>query len=164
MSFVLIALPTTVMMSALLSSYGNRIKTIIAIASLAAMLSGWYWLSEPIFLGEDRPWFDKTPYWQLFLFVVMLAGMFCRVVSVKIEEWQVQQRRRGRRMTFSKWEFFLPLSVSVMTFGGVLSAVSSHGVSFQNIVTSFQTGFFWQTLLARRSVDVGGKAAPAIPS
>jgi hypothetical protein len=88
----------------------------------------------------------------------MLLGMAARYVTKAIEErrdklakWR-EGGSTGNRpgLDFDKWEFTYPLLISAITFGTVLSQEKDSGLSVANALLSFQTGFFWQTLLAAR--------------
>jgi hypothetical protein len=51
------------------------------------------------------------------------------------------------------WDFSRPFLVSVATFGGLLSQIGDRRLDWATLALSFQTGFFWQTLLKRKQDD-----------
>ena len=53
-------------------------------------------------------------------------------------------------MEWDRWEFVYPLLVSVITFGALLGQLEDTVANLPNLILSFQTGFFWQTILADR--------------
>jgi hypothetical protein len=113
--------------------------------------------SAPKTLGKEE-WYTIGPYPDLSFFVLMLIGMAARYFTKAIEvrrEKIAALERAGEAFTkpgiaFDLWEFSYPLFVSVVTFGALLTQVKGNGLSLENIILSFQTGFFWQTLLATR--------------
>jgi len=94
----------------------------------------------------------------MILFVSMLIGMAVRYFTKAIEErrdklikWRTSGSG-GKRPTLEidKGEFAYPLLLSAITFGALLSQLKSDQVTLENVLLSFQTGFFWQTLLAAK--------------
>ena len=87
----------------------------------------------------------------------MLLGMAARYFSYLIEQRrdEIQRLRaqnadsRGVKIRFDIWEFSYPLFFSVVTFGSLLTQVGDNGFTVANTVLSFQTGFFWQTLIKK---------------
>jgi uncharacterized membrane protein YhdT len=112
------------------------VTALIAIAFRAA---------GPAKLGPER-WFNVSPIRETLLFVLMVFGMVARVVSEAIER---QRNTAGVAVTpqVSRWDFVYPLLVSVPTFGALLSQTSGDTLTTPIVVLSFQTGFFWQTVL-----------------
>ncbi len=84
----------------------------------------------------------------------MIARYMTNAIEVRREKISALQKQGGAYSTpslaFDIWEFSYPLFVSVVTFGGLLSQLKDHTLSLANAVLSFQTGFFWQTILAGR--------------
>lgn len=111
-------------------------------------------------LSEEAPWFDRTPYREGMLFLFMLGGMVARFVTLAIEERRSAIKARAASSTqaermpgvpirFDIWELVYPMMVSVITFGVLLKQIDASQLSVASIVMSFQTGFFWQTILTR---------------
>jgi hypothetical protein len=153
MTFLLIGSTCAGILSVFVSGLHWLIKTVVMLCLSVVLAVSVFIFIEPATLGASQ-WFQQSPWWELLLFLVMLAGMMCRYITAAIEERRDRLRtstnKRRVRIRFDPWEFSYPLFVSVITFGGVLSAISAKEVSLQNVILSFQTGFFWQTILASR--------------
>jgi len=100
-----------------------------------------------VFLGNDS-WFEQSPIREMILFAFLLFGMMTRVLSLAIEE-RKGAGEQSSNLKLSRWDFVYPMLFAVPTFGGLLSQVGVQALSLTNIVLSFQTGFFWQTILKR---------------
>lgn len=129
-------------------------RTFTAAISLVALLAVSMTFLAPtgITLGDSTPWFDRSPWRESILFVLMLAGMAGRFVTQAIEERRARMKEKSGRpvsIRFDAWDFVYPMMVSVITFGVLLQQLDSEAMSAANVVMSFQTGFFWQTILAR---------------
>ena len=117
-----------------------------------------YFVADDIFLG-DEPWYQKSPFKELILFFLMLFGMVARYMTKtiddrrnKLKELMEKSRNfRKPKLNFDIWEFSYPLFFSVITFGSLLSQIKGDNLSLVNIILSFQTGFFWQTLLNKEA-------------
>ena len=113
-------------------------------------------MSGGMFLGEVA-WYDRFPYREIILFLIMLTGMVARTLTLAIErrrkviaqlsEGGAQFEKPG--LDLDVWEFSYPFLVSVLTFGGLLSQIGDEQLSLLVLVLAFQTGFFWQTVLKR---------------
>jgi hypothetical protein len=154
MTFLIIGLTCAAFVSALASSLSWPLKAVATMLAAAALALVLYLHAGVTTLGGQE-WLERSPWWELLLFVVMLLGMVCRYMTAAIEERRSRLRagesRRRARIKLDAWEFSYPLFVSVITFGGVLSAISTEGFKLTNVIISFQTGFFWQTLLSART-------------
>ncbi|MCI0559151.1 MAG: hypothetical protein MN733_11695 [Nitrososphaera sp.] len=111
---------------------------------------------EATTLGNRQGLNIESPYREFLLFLLMLAGMAARYFTHAIEDRRAriaELRSVGDetpvKLRFDIWEFVYPIFVSIITFGALLPQVDGEKLSFANLVVSFQTGFFWQTLLAR---------------
>lgn len=102
--------------------------------------------SGPVQLGNEW-WFNTSPYRELILFALMLVGMAARVLSLAIEQRKTENEPAGLRV--NRWDFIYPMLFAVPTFGALLSQLNAETMTLPNIVLSFQTGFFWQTILKR---------------
>ena len=119
--------------------------------------AGFVSLIQPgLFLGNSA-WYDRTPYKEICFLVLMLFGMVVRYFAYAIEQRRdriAQLQKSGESvpkvpLRFDVWEFSYPLLFSVVTFGGLLGQVKDSGLTVANAMLSFQSGFFWQTLLKK---------------
>lgn len=125
---------------------------------IAVAAAGFYFFAGPRTLGTER-WWQESPWREIALFVSMLTGMSVRYVTNAIEErrarlvkWKDNGSMGARPgLDIDKWEFAYPLLVSALTFGTLLSQTKSDSLTLQTVLLSFQTGFFWQTLLAAKT-------------
>ena len=112
-----------------------------------------------ITLGREE-WYEKSPFPQFTFFVLMLAGMATRYVTKQIEDRrerlrQIREKAESQEITtkpkidFDIWEFSYPFFFSVVTFASLLSQLQDQLISLTNVMLSFQTGFFWQTILKK---------------
>lgn len=111
----------------------------------------------PLTLDESQ-WYTASPFPEIALFCVMLFGMVASYLSRQIEVRRaaIEARRKSGDLSrppidLDVWEFIHPLLVSIITYGVVLEQLHNKGISFESVVIAFQTGFFWQTILARRA-------------
>lgn len=124
---------------------------------IAVAGGGFYFLSGPATLGPEH-WWEISPWREMTLFVSLLLGMAIRYLTKAIEErreklaeWRAAGSSGNRPgIEVDKWEFAYPLLVSAITFGTLLSQIKNNQLTMENVLLSFQTGFFWQTLLAAR--------------
>jgi hypothetical protein len=134
--------------SSVFSGFSKKIKTLLGIiAAIFCLLS---FLSWPVFLGSEA-WFDRSPWKQLLLFLLMIAGMVCRTVSQAIELRREipASTRAGAPLSIDKWDLVYPFLVSFLTFGAIMAQIGSQIISLPALVFAFQNGFFWQTLIGR---------------
>lgn len=109
-------------------------------------------------LGSHERWYTDSPGRETVLFVFMLFGMIVRYFTKAIEDRRGKisemkkkgERFRKPRLEFDVWEFSYPLMISVITFGALLSQIGEAAPTLSNMTLSFQTGFFWQTILAAK--------------
>lgn len=141
------------------------LRWLVASVLLAlSLISAAYWLFKPpgpqVLSSDESTWLNATPYRELLLFVLMLIGMTARFVTAAIEERRAQiaalrasgktdRRSLSIPIRFDRWELVYPMMVSVITFGALLHQLESTEVTLANAIISFQTGFFWQTILVR---------------
>lgn len=91
--------------------------------------------------SEARGDFMRTIAYALFLFVVMVGGMFARYL------WELFQS--GRTLAEADViTMLLPLLVSLMVFYPLWTLVSGAPKDFFAVVAAFQNGFFWQTIFS----------------
>jgi hypothetical protein len=123
----------------------------LAVAIVVAVV---FHLGQPVTLGREH-WYDVSPVRELILFVLMLGGMAARVVSLAIERAQTGGGTPTPQM--NKWDFVYPMLFAVPTFGALLSQVAADTLTTANVILSFETGFFWQTILksAEPKLDAG---------
>lgn len=120
--------------------WGVLAGLILAIAVAAVV----FHFARPITLGREH-WYNISPVRELILFVLMLSGMAARVVSLAIERAQTGGMTGTPQM--NKWDFIYPMLFAVPTFGALLSQISAESLTIANVILSFETGFFWQTIL-----------------
>jgi len=129
--------------------------TLIVILFLLLLLC--IYLNSVIFLSNNI-WYNKSPSTELIFFFMMLLGMFARYISKAIEDRNVtinKLRISGEKFEKPKleldiWEMAYPLFFSIITFGMLLRYISTEQVELTELVLSFQTGFFWQTILNKQ--------------
>jgi hypothetical protein len=116
-----------------------------------------YMNAPPLTLG-DTLWYNQSPATELWLFMVMVIGMAASYLTKQIDGRRIliaEKAKSGDRsftpLEFDFWEFINPMLVSVITFGAVLQALGGKELDLASIILSFQTGFFWQTVLAKRA-------------
>lgn len=156
LSFLIIAGLAAMSLSAMSWTRLSTMLGIILGLGFAALcgVSLWFF-REPVFLREADEWWKASPWREIVLFGSMIAGMTARYLTVLIEA----RRRRMAKVGFAKrgrigirfdgWEFAYPLLISVVTFSTVVAQTGAEDLSLANVLLSFQTGFFWETVLAR---------------
>src|ERR1700730_11649564 len=100
--------------------------------------------SLPLKLGREE-WFDRSPFRELILFVLMILGMAARVVSLAIEH-QRGHDDVAAKPVMSGWDLVYALLFALPAFGALLSQIAAESLTVANVVLSFQTGFLWQTI------------------
>jgi len=133
------------------------IRVLCSTTVFLLLLAFIYFQTAPATLGSNR-WYEASPYVELLFFVLMLTGMSARYVTKAIEvrrERIAELKKQGGKYTkpkleFDIWEFSYPLFVSVVTFGALLTQLKDRDLSLGNIILSFQTGFFWQTIMTKQ--------------
>jgi cell division protein FtsW (lipid II flippase) len=135
----------------------NWVRLLFVIVLFLASAVCFYLQSGPATLGTER-WYETSPYLEILFFILMLMGMaaryFTKVIEVRREEISKLQKRSRSvvkpKLEFDIWEFSYPLFISVVTFGALLTQIKEQTFSAGNAVLSFQTGFFWQTILTAK--------------
>lgn len=115
-----------------------------------------------ITLGPQEAWYESTPAPEIYYFVVMLFGMAARYITRAIEmrrERIAQLEKLGEPfntpgLEFDRWEFSYPFFLSIVTYGALLPQLSDATFNVTSTILSFQTGFFWQTILGARQAKV----------
>lgn len=110
---------------------------ILGLAAVAQVILSWKALKNP----EERQAFVHTLVYGLFLFVLMVGGMFARYF------WELFQIGKGWDEAELK-PLLLPLLVSLMVFYPLWTIASGAPRNFFSIVAAFQNGFFWQTIFS----------------
>jgi len=135
---------------------------IISLAVLGLSFVGFVALfRQGAFLGSTI-WYNRSPYKEICFLLFMLLGMVVRYFAFAIEQRRdkiAELRKTGQAdprigLQFDAWEFSYPLLFSVVTFGGLLGQVKDGDLTVANVMLSFQSGFFWQTLL-KKSAPTG---------
>jgi hypothetical protein len=140
------------------NSWKVWVRVLSSLVTLAALLLFFYFQTGPSTLGGEAKWYNTSPYVEVLFFSLMLAGMGARYITKAIEvrrEKIAELKRQGGTFTnpkieFDLWEFSYPLFISIITYGILASQIKDHSFSTANATLSFQTGFFWQTLLAKQ--------------
>jgi hypothetical protein len=154
--FLAVAVPLGLALATLRRHTWRRWVRGLICASILVLFAFVYFDSVSAELGPPLPWYDNTPVREIILFVVMLLGTVARYITKAIEERRTKilaLRETGKPfekpgLEWDTWEFSYPLFVSIVTFGALLSQVKEPSLSLASIVLGFQTGFFWQTILA----------------
>jgi hypothetical protein len=137
----------------------------VAVLLVAGSTLIFFWtLSSGEFLGEGDAWYERSPMKEAIAFSLMLLGMTARYFTKAIEERRAKYTAdptKKHSIRFDFWEFSYPLFVSVITFGVLLQQLGSEELNLANLVLSFQTGFFWQTILGRSdNIPVTARQVP----
>lgn len=142
----------------------NAFVRLLCVALILGVLGiGLYLQQAPGTLGGPTPWYEWDSVRDAEFFLLMLLGVACRYVTRAIEirrdKIAALEKAGGvlkkPPLEFDLWEFSYPLFISVITFGVLLSQINTHEITIANSVLSFQTGFFWQTLLAAKQKENG---------
>jgi hypothetical protein len=146
-------------------SRGPRIAITVLLVVIVLALAGWLALTRSATLG-GAPSGIPSPYREIVLFVIMLAGMSARFLTRAIEnrrERITAARAAGGAAPISIeldiWEFVYPMITSVLTFGLLLQQIGDGALSVATIVLAFQNGFFWQTLLGQVESRMSARTA-----
>ncbi|MGA3049642.1 MAG: hypothetical protein ABSD67_23760 [Terracidiphilus sp.] len=131
----------------------SRVSCALVLA-MGATLITYFEATSTKTLGTEH-WYKESPIPESCFFFLMLVGMasryFTRAIEVRRERIVAVKKRGGAfdkpGLEFDAWEFSYPLFLSVVTFGALLTQIKDDGISIRNMILSFQTGFFWQTLL-----------------
>jgi hypothetical protein len=138
--------------------WNKWIRLFCLLATIVAIIALLVFPAKPVTLGEESHWYDTSPYLELIFCVLMLMGMSARYITKAIEtrrERILELQKQGAifvkpALEFDIWEFSYPLFISVVTYGALLTQVKDHTLSVANATLSFQSGFFWQTILAAK--------------
>jgi hypothetical protein len=109
-------------------------------------------------LGPTGKWYDGSPEREIILFVMMLLGMAARYLTraIEVRRDRIAVLQKANKpfqkpgLEFDAWEFAYPFIVSVITYGALLSQTKDSALSVASLTLSFQTGFFWQTIIAAK--------------
>ena len=125
-----------------------------AVLIMIIAATGFFLFAGPTTLGPKH-WWQISPWPETCLYIIMIFGTAARWITKSIEDRRVrlvQWRKAGSigrqpKIEFDKWELLYPLLISIITFGVLLSQIKNHELTIENVIISFQTGFFWQTLI-----------------
>jgi hypothetical protein len=142
-----------------LTKQKNYAGAILWIASLICIIAAWaafqFINAPPRTLGKES-WYQSPPIADGLLFLTMLLGMAASYLTKQVEKRRarIEEKKKlgdnsGTGLDFDLWEFTYPMFVSVITFGAILQSVGDKALDIQALILSFQTGFFWQTVLER---------------
>jgi|HubBroStandDraft_6_1064221.scaffolds.fasta_scaffold705050_2 hypothetical protein len=87
------------------------------------------------------------------LFLAMVLGMTSKYLwgLIEIRRVKVEAQRDAAKkppLGFDIWDFIQPLLVSGIVFSGV--SIGHPKLEWATVLFSYQNGFFWQTVLARK--------------
>ena len=130
-----------------------KTKTVIAVIGLVVLLPSFFLSPAKIITLGPEDWYEKSPWKEVILFVMMIAGMVARTLSQAIEQYRKKLKRKGapQGLDIDKWDFVYPFLVSFLTFGAIVAQAGAQALSLTTLVFAFQNGFFWQTLIKRES-------------
>jgi hypothetical protein len=123
---------------------------------IALMIYGYF--VQPDLMLSEKKWYDHSPALEVLLFALMVLGMGASYFAKQIENRRgliAKLRATGDNtkppLEFDPWEFSYPLLISVIMFGVVLERIQESSLTFSSRLISFETGFFWQTILASKN-------------
>ena len=113
------------------------------------------YMFRPVRFLNDMPWYDTSHYREIIFFLVMLTGMVSSTLSRAIKDRRQEIARLKKSgsqfetpgLVIDRWDLLHPFLFSLVTFGGLLSQIEDQLFSLASVTLSFQTGFFWQTVL-----------------
>ena len=137
-----------------------RLPIISALLLLTGLIVYVNIISSPIYLGVV-PWYNSTPWIEVFFFFFMMIGMaasyFTKAIEVRRERIIELKKKHPDMKDLKKvaiewdvWEFSYPFFFSFITFGTLLTLIDVYELTHTNMILCFQTGFFWQTLLKKK--------------
>jgi hypothetical protein len=150
--FVIVGLVLSAGIAIVIQRRGPVVLRLSAAVALCALLYVLLTL-EVHTLGNEPPWYQSSPMKEIIYFLVMVLGMFARLLSVAIEKRREKNAERAsilsntRSLDIDIWESIYPLLFSVITFGALLGQIGDAQLGVATVVLSFQTGFFWQTII-----------------
>ena len=126
----------------------TMIMLFIVVCLVGVLVLGY---SPGIRMGGGLSWYDRPPSKEGIVLVVMLLGMGGKYLFDAIERRRrkVQDGDPTAGLEFDRWEFVQPFVVSFIVFGAFWSTHGNEELSMNNLVISFQNGFFWQTVLKK---------------
>ncbi|TBG75765.1 hypothetical protein ELG69_27255 (plasmid) [Rhizobium leguminosarum] len=143
---------------------------LLALLTAALLVSAGVIIAPPLMLSDD-PWYAEHPWVEVWLFLAMSCGMLASYFKIQIEERRAIAAAKALRgdvtytpLRIDKWDMLYPFLVSVITFGAVLQATGKDTLDVTQLIVSFQTGFFWQTVLPRAVNAAGGQMQAGLPS
>jgi len=155
--FILIGIQFALIVGIVQKKFKLYIKISTTLLLLLSIIFIIFLNTQPIMLGKDS-WYNNTPVKEIILFLIMLSGIIARYFTKLIEERREKISELIKtgasfekpELEFDLYEFMYPIFISVITFGSLMSQIEIKTLVLSNIILSFQTGFFWQTLLSRK--------------
>jgi hypothetical protein len=135
------------------------LRIVLALPLLTlSVLSLWLGNEQATTLGPSEHWYDGGAVCELMFFLLMLVGMAARYVTkaIEVRRAKISELEKAGKdfvkpgLEFDAWEFSYPLFLSVVTYGALVSQMKDQSLTLANATLSFQTGFFWQTLLTSK--------------
>src|SRR5437016_3047773 len=109
----------------------KTIQIVLLFTSLVWFVAAGYILHAGVFLGSDE-WWQRTPWKQMFMFVLMILGMLSSVLNAAIQERHADMRKlrenekkRNFRLKIDRWDFVQPFLLSIITFGVLHSQIGN---------------------------------------
>jgi len=137
----------------------HKVNKIIRISLIIFSLIGLiiFVYSADYTLLERRIWYNCSPYVELTYFLMMILGMIARYITKAIDDRNERITKIEKigdystkpKVQFDGWNFSYPFFVSILTFGFLLQQIKTETLNISEVVLSFQTGFFWQTILGK---------------
>lgn len=96
--------------------------------------------------GSSTAQGNPAPWQGIVYFCAMVAGMAAHTT------WEfLPKSRRAKPIAFDKWQYVRPALVAPMIFLAVWKIVGIQPFGIESILLSFQNGFFWQTVMSKRT-------------
>src|SRR5262249_1838101 len=94
--------------------------------------------------GNEPP--QTIPWIGLVYFIAMVIGMFAHTTWALLPP-----KATSARPKLDAWLYLPPTLVAPIVFLAVLKLIGASGFSVESLLLSFQNGFFWQTVMSKRT-------------
>ena len=133
----------------------RRIIRSSLISCVAILLILTIHILRPSIYLQNTVWYESSPYREIILFIIMISGMFCYVLSQTIKDRRKEINRlreigghfKKPSLKIDKWELLYPFFFSFITFGTLLQIIENQNFGWAMTTLAFETGFCWQTIL-----------------
>ena len=155
--FVLGALTFLVFLSAALKKLPIAFRIMSMVISLTLMALTMYFLMGPQTLSGEV-WYDKSPWLEILLLLIMVLGMFARTLSKAIDTRREKINKLASngevkskpKLELDFWDMLYPLLFAFPTFGALLGQLENEELTTSVTILAFETGFLWQTVVKSR--------------